>query len=212
MPCITELRNLFYPEQSSQKTIPFNIYDLLTPAALAHLIMGDGAVQKHGITLCTDSYYLSDVIRLMNVLIIRYRLKCTLHYHTPTQPRIYISERSMPLLRTIVRSHICSSMAYKLKLGQKAHYTTEASFYINIKKSPTATLGYVVVLRFELVQHSRDELLMISLIEFFKCGNVRSYKEAIFFRVEKLSDIINIIIPFFNQHHIKGVKFKYFQD
>jgi hypothetical protein len=102
MPCITELRNLFYPELSNTKAIPVNIYDLLTPAALAHLIMGDGSVQRHGLIICTDSYSVQDVVRLMNVLIIRYRLECTLRYHTPTQPRIYIRQRSMPLIRTIV--------------------------------------------------------------------------------------------------------------
>lgn len=85
-------------------------------------------------------------------------------------------------------------------------------FFINIKKSQTTTLGYVVALMFQLTQHSRDELLMRSLIEFFKCGSVRFYGEAISFRVEKFSDIINIIIPFFTKYPILGVKTKDFQD
>lgn len=90
----------------------------------------------------------------------------------------------------------------------------EGSFYINIKKSPTVAIGYNVVLVFQLVQHSRDEFLIKSLIEFFKCGNVRYYKDkkAVFFRVEKFSDLISIIIPFFRQYPIKGVKSKDFQD
>jgi len=58
--------------------VPQNIYELLTPIALAHLIMGDGSVERHGLIICTDSYSIEDVIRLMNVLIIRYRLECTL--------------------------------------------------------------------------------------------------------------------------------------
>ena len=66
--------------------------------------------------LCTDCYCVQDVVRLMNVLMIRYRLVCTLRYHTSTQPRIYISEGSMLLLRTVVRSHMCSSMLYKIKI------------------------------------------------------------------------------------------------
>lgn len=67
-----------------------------------------------GLIICTDSYSIEDVVRLINVLIIRYRLECTLRHHTPTQPRIYIRQRSMPLLRTIVRPHMHSSMANKL--------------------------------------------------------------------------------------------------
>jgi hypothetical protein len=107
---------LFYPQ--NVKIIPENIYDLLTPVALAHLIMGDGKESRHGLILCTDSYDVRDVVGLINVLNIRYRLVCTLRYHTPTQPRIYISERSMPLLRTVVRphTHMCSSMLYKIKI------------------------------------------------------------------------------------------------
>jgi group I intron endonuclease len=88
----------------------------------------------------------------------------------------------------------------------------EGSFYINIKESPTVTTGYNVVLVFQLVQHSRDEFLIKSLVEFFKCGNIRHYKEAVFFRVEKFSDIITKIIPFFNKYPIEGVKSKDFQD
>lgn len=58
--------------------IPQNIYDLLTPVALAHFIMGDGTATRHGLILCTNSYSIEDVVKLMNVLIIRYRLDCTI--------------------------------------------------------------------------------------------------------------------------------------
>ena len=78
--------------------------------------MGDGSIQRHGLTICTDSYSVQDVVRLMNVLMIRYRLESTLRYHTPTQPRIYIRERSMSLLRQIVKPYMCPSMLYKIKL------------------------------------------------------------------------------------------------
>lgn len=44
---------------------------MLTPSALAHLIMGDGSAQQYSLKICTDSYTLPD-IRLMNVLIIWY--------------------------------------------------------------------------------------------------------------------------------------------
>lgn len=88
---------------------------MLTPEALAHLIMGDGTNDHgHGVVLCTDSYTLSDIIRLMNVLIIRYRLECTLRAHG-SYYRIYIRSRSIPLLRSIVTPYIHSSMLYKLR-------------------------------------------------------------------------------------------------
>ena len=121
LPCFNQLHSLFYP--SGVKVIPNNIYELLTPVALAHLIMGDGKASPHGLIICTDSYKVVDVVRLMNVLMIRYRLECTLRYHRPTHPRIYIRERSIPLLQTIVRPHMHSSMAYKIKSLESTRYT-----------------------------------------------------------------------------------------
>lgn len=32
------------------KVVPANIYELLTPVALAHLIMGDGSARDYGLT------------------------------------------------------------------------------------------------------------------------------------------------------------------
>lgn len=55
---------------------------MLTPVALAHLIMGDGSVQRHGLIICTNSFSIKDVVRLMNVLITRYRLECNLRIIT----------------------------------------------------------------------------------------------------------------------------------
>ena len=114
LPCLTELHSLFYPE--GIKIVPRNIYELLTSVSLAQIIMGDGYASRHGLILCTDSYCIEDIVRLMNVLMIRYRFECTLRYHTPTQLRIYIKEGSMSLLKQIVKPHMCPSMLYKINL------------------------------------------------------------------------------------------------
>nr|YP_009568458.1 hypothetical protein [Drechslerella brochopaga]QBL02539.1 hypothetical protein [Drechslerella brochopaga] len=114
LPCFSELYSLFYP--NGTKIVPQNIYDLLTPAALAHFIMGDGAAQPHGgLVICTDSFTVSDTVRLMNVLMIRYGLNCTLHKKREKQYRIYIKQKSMNKLVSIVEGHMCSSMLYKIK-------------------------------------------------------------------------------------------------
>ena len=115
MPCFTELYPIFYLD--GKKHIPGNIYYLLTPVALAHIIMGDGKLNNgSGLVLCTDSFTIPEVVHLMNVLMIKYRLECTLQFHSPTQPRIYIRRRSMPLLCSIVIPYMHSSMYYKLGL------------------------------------------------------------------------------------------------
>ena len=84
-----------------------------------HLIMGDGYVASGGLTLCTNNYSAQDTVRLMNVLIIRYRLKCTVHLKrrpnkNSVEYMIYISKHSMPLLRSIIIPYMHSSMMYKV--------------------------------------------------------------------------------------------------
>lgn len=113
MPCITELYSLFYPK--GVKLIPHNIYELLTPIALAHLIMGDGAVKRTGLVLCTDSYSIEDTVRLLNVLVIRYKLECTLRIYRENQYRIYIRQNSLVSLVNIVSPYMHYTMLYKVK-------------------------------------------------------------------------------------------------
>jgi hypothetical protein len=52
LPCFNELRSLFYINRV--KIVPKDIYNLLTPVALAHLIMGDGVAKQFGLIICTD--------------------------------------------------------------------------------------------------------------------------------------------------------------
>lgn len=112
LPCFSEIRSLFYV--NNIKIVPEDIYNLLTPVALAHLIMGDGNADKHGLILCTDSYSMKDVVRLANVLMVKYRLDCSVYVKASMYPRIYIKAKSMSLLRTLVTQHMSSGMLYKL--------------------------------------------------------------------------------------------------
>jgi hypothetical protein len=115
MPCITEIHELFYV--NGKKIVPNNIYELLDPVALAHLIMGDGSyLEGGGLLLCTDSYSIQEVVILINVLIIRYKLKCTIRVRNKNQYRIYISRSSIKILQSFVSSYIESSMLYKIHL------------------------------------------------------------------------------------------------
>lgn len=79
--------------------------------------MGDGSVLFFplgvGIKISTDSFTVQDVVRLINVLVIRYRLKCTLHMAN-NKPRIFISSKFMVLLKSIINPYIVPSMKYKL--------------------------------------------------------------------------------------------------
>ncbi len=83
--------------------------------------------------------------------------------------------------------------------------SAEGCFLIHTYKAGTKT-GKAVKLVFQLTQHVRDEQLMRSFINYFNCGNVYKSRESFVYRVEKFSDILNIIIPFFNKYQIKGIK------
>jgi hypothetical protein len=112
MPCITELYNNYYLNKI--KIIKPSIYNDLTPIALAHLIMGDGSYNGKGILLCTDSFKIKEVVLLMNVLMIRYNINCTISYHSKKYPRIYISKKYIIPLQKIVLPYMHRSMFYKL--------------------------------------------------------------------------------------------------
>lgn len=116
LPCFTELYEIFYVNGVKVELAPpKNIYELLTPVAFAHLILGDGGFKSKGIYLCTDSYTIQDVVRLMNVLIIRYELKCTLHKASNGKGyRIYISRNSVGKVVEIVLPYFIPSMYYKV--------------------------------------------------------------------------------------------------
>jgi hypothetical protein len=49
-------------------------YDILSSIALAHWIMGEGAIFNKGLVLCTDNFTLQEVINLRNVLQIKYNI------------------------------------------------------------------------------------------------------------------------------------------
>ena len=69
-------------------------------------------------------------------------------------------------------------------------------------------------MRFILTQHSRDEILIKSLINELGCGRYfpRSNKNYGEFIVEKYSDIAEKIIPFFEKFQLQGVKHYNFED
>lgn len=115
LPCFTEIQKLFYINKV--KTIPSSIFHLIDAVALAYWIMGDGQqVIRGGLTLCTDSYSIKDTILLLNVLIIKFNLKCSIYTVKPEQYRIRIWTESMVTLQNLVKPYILPSMLYKIGL------------------------------------------------------------------------------------------------
>lgn len=81
----------------------------------------------------------------------------------------------------------------------------EGCFLITVQNSTTR--HNQVRLVFQLTQHQRDERLMMSLIEYFGCGNVYQSRNAIDFRITKFKDLEDKLIPFFDKYPLQGVKY-----
>nr|YP_010608716.1 hypothetical protein PNX16_mgp055 [Drechslerella dactyloides]WAN89796.1 hypothetical protein [Drechslerella dactyloides] len=90
----------------------------------------------------------------------------------------------------------------------------EGYFGIKILTSSTHKIGVQVKLIFQLTQHARDELLMKSFEDYFECGKYYPSKRGEYgdYQVGKLSHILEIIIPFFQNNKILGNKSKDFDD
>jgi len=114
LPIFTELRTMFYNSEGRKILPPLVVLiEILTPAALAHVIMGDGTRQGSGLVICTHSFTVEEVSRLMTVLYVRYHIDSTLRYDRD-KPIIYIRASSMPTLRNLVRPYMHPSFMYKL--------------------------------------------------------------------------------------------------
>ena len=81
--------------------------------------MQDGSYHKvsKGVVLCTDSFKKEEIELLISVLQTNFNLICTIQ-KAPNKSlnrfRIYISAKSLPVLRTLVQSHFHPTMLYKL--------------------------------------------------------------------------------------------------
>lgn len=88
----------------------------------------------------------------------------------------------------------------------------EGCFLIKTSKSPASKLGLSITLIFQLTQNNRDEELMKSILTYLECGALVKDGTKIVFIVRKFSNIKDIIIPFFNNHNIAGVKLQDYID
>lgn len=90
----------------------------------------------------------------------------------------------------------------------------EGCFFIKTSKSKTHKLGMSVGLNFIVVQNIRDGYLMESFVQFFGCGSLTiAEKSGIArFAVSNFSQIVNIILPIFEEYPILGEKAKDLKD
>ncbi len=108
IPYFTNFYSLFY--SNGVKIVPKNIFDLLTPTALAFWIMCDGFRYNKGVGLATDSFTVKDVQLLCNVLKDKFGLQCKIYY-SGSLPRIDIHSSSLITLQKLVLILLLSLMS-----------------------------------------------------------------------------------------------------
>jgi ubiquinol-cytochrome c reductase cytochrome b subunit len=109
-PIFIFLYSLFYTD--SIKTISPELIHYFTPVSLAYWIMSNGVSNKCALTLCTDSFTIQEVVLLINILIIKYDLNCSIRKHNNN---FRIDIKSMAKLHKLVDPYIIPFSAYKLK-------------------------------------------------------------------------------------------------
>lgn len=88
----------------------------------------------------------------------------------------------------------------------------EGCFFVAIQQNKGKS-SYQIKLGYQVSQDNRDMLLIKSLTSFFGCGRSEPCgKAATSFRVTKIKDILEIIIPFFETYSIYGSKLQDFLD
>lgn len=89
----------------------------------------------------------------------------------------------------------------------------EGCFSAPVVKSPSMTLGWQVQPAFAVVQGASSRHVLDDLVDFFECGGVYvnrrrdNHKEDLLrFTVNRRSDLIERIIPFFREHPLRTSK------
>lgn len=90
----------------------------------------------------------------------------------------------------------------------------EGSFMINVFKSKNVNLGYSVKLIYQITAHYSEIDTMFSIKSFFNgVGNIEfsSNGKYVSYKVYKIADIINTIIPHFITYPLQSTKLVYFK-
>lgn len=88
----------------------------------------------------------------------------------------------------------------------------DGCFFVKISKSSSSKLGYKINLQLSVRQHNRDVELLKSFINYLNCGNIYESPGVAEYRVSKISDILEKIIPFFKENPLQGDKILNFED
>jgi len=90
----------------------------------------------------------------------------------------------------------------------------EGCFTISIRKHPTKTrFGWTIDPFFQVYQHKDNSRILFLFKEIFGCGYVSKKggnPSCFVYCVDRISDLVLVVIPFFEKHPLVGEKYKNF--
>lgn len=123
-----------------------------------------------------------------------------------------------PVTRPEVPKPTLESQTNEIKHWIAGFVSGEGCFIIKVSKSKTHKLGKSVTLNFLVVQHSRDAYLLESFVQALGCGyfnlgsGSKKNSDIGTFAVSNFNNIVDKIIPFFEEYPLLGIKTKDFED
>nr|YP_010470470.1 LAGLIDADG endonuclease [Inonotus hispidus]UVF37958.1 LAGLIDADG endonuclease [Inonotus hispidus] len=110
---LNEIYKLFYIENNKIKSITFELFQYIDYIALAHWIMGDGAKRNKGVILCTDCFSIKEVVLLMNILLVKFNIKSTIHFDN-NKARIFINKVELDKIKPFIKPYFVKRFLYKI--------------------------------------------------------------------------------------------------
>lgn len=174
LPCITELYHLFYIE--GVKGIPQNLFFHLTWEAIAYWVYqksnikfcyfsGTRGNKVYGLYINVVSYSIKDIVSLMNILMIKFELSCSLHTLEQNKPHIYIKNKSIPLLLNGIRPYINSLIKTNNVYQTRALFNSSMSSFesSNVNKQTKVFRLYSSKPAFKFSYFEKTSLTLASL-------------------------------------------------
>ena len=112
-----------------------------------------------------------------------------------------------------IKTRTVSSITYPLNSNNNLNpnfvsgfIDAEGCFHISMTKNSNLKLGVNVRAKFSIHLHLKDLHLLCKLKEFFNVGTIIKSKKSANFTVDRIDDLVNIIIPHFNKYPLQSAK------
>ena len=133
--CFFVFYYIFYSNKG--KRVPANIFDLITPLVLFHWVTGGGMRPdlSRGLIILTEGFNVPDVVKLMNVLMVKYLINCRLLFWKNSVV-IYIYRSSLVNLVRAIEPIMTSKERCKFAIWNKLESEVRFSGYTESRIEP----------------------------------------------------------------------------